>query len=117
MGFVLGRRWHHMGQDITDGARPSVIDLVCRDVWMDRRHAVLQPFDAVDKAGLHLKHDQFDGVKIPSAGKASDKIVSSVDGRVQATAYGAGNSPLAVFVLDGSVKQGFNDSVDGDPVA
>jgi hypothetical protein len=53
---------------------------------MDRRHAVLKPFDTVDKAGLHLKHDQFDGVKIPSAGKASDKIAGGMDGRVQATA-------------------------------
>jgi hypothetical protein len=84
---------------------------------MNRRHAVLKPFDTVDKADLHLVHDQFDGVKVPSAGKASDKIVSGMDGRVQATAYGAGKSPFAAFVLDGSVKQDFHDPVDGDPVA
>lgn len=84
---------------------------------MNWRHAVLQPVDTVDKTDFHLVHDQFDGIKIPSTAKASDKIVSGMDGRVQATAYGAGKSPLATFALDQSPEQAFHDPVDGDPVA
>ena len=96
----------------------SVIDLVRRDVLINRRrHAVLKPFDTVDKADIKLVHDQFDGVKVPLAGKASGKIVTGIDGRVQTTAYGAGKSPFGVAVLDGSTEQDFHDPVDGDPVA
>ncbi len=84
---------------------------------MNRRHAVLQPFDTIDKADLKLVHGKFDGIKIPWAGKASDKIVSGVDGRFRSAAYGAGKLTLTAFVLDVITKQGFDDSVDGDPVA
>lgn len=57
---------------------------------MNRRYAALKPFDTIDKADLTLMHDQFDGIKIVPAGKASDKVENSVDGRVSATANGTG---------------------------
>nr|WP_054701832.1 hypothetical protein [Desulfosarcina cetonica] len=82
---------------------------------MRRRHAALQPFDTVDKADLQLVHDQFDGVEVPSARKASGKIVTGIDGCVRSTAYGADKSLAAV--LDGSTEQVFYDPTNGDPVA
>jgi len=84
---------------------------------MNSEHAALKPFDTVDKADLQLVHDQFDGVEVPPAGKASDKIVTGIDGRVQTATYRADKSLFGAFVLDRNAQQGFHDPVDGDPVA